>query len=346
MKTVKRVLTVILVLAMVLTFAPSLKTVKADDTVHIKAGPNIGDIYISKTIGTKDIKVHTSGQGVYTLNDDPTEYFLDKTIVKLFKNGTLYATKTISTNSEAVFKSVPVSYGKNDSFKVALYMNILGKEKDGPSRSFKLTSEKIPNTKVKATKISNKKAYLRWNHISGVSGYYIYMGKKMIKTAQANTTKTMISKKKAGKGKFKVCPFVKSGKKVYKNSSNVVKPKKNQHKYKRNLKVKSEGYATCHFAVTKISLKGKTYTVTGYALNHRMFKVERYKQLTIGLKVDGKKAFKKKIKNVKLNIKKNGKKKFTFKIKGKSDKDLAWGNSSLKVSEDADWGIKNDSFKD
>ena len=331
---------------MVLTIAPSLKTVKADDTVHIKAGPNIGDIYISKTIGTKDIKVHTSGQGVYTLNDDPTEYFLDKTIVKLFKNGTLYETKTIPANTEAIFKSVPVSYGKNDSFKVALYMNVLGEEISGPTRSFKLTSEKIANTKVIATKISDKKAYLRWSPVSGISGYYVYMGNKVVKTVNAKTTKTMISKKKAGKGKFKVCPFVKSGKKVYKSSSNVAKPKKNQIKYKGKLKVKKQGYATCHFAVTKISLKGKTYTVTGYALNNRMFKVERYKSLNISLKVDGKKAFKKKIKNVKLNIKKYGKKKITFKIKGKSDKDLACGNSSLKVSEDADWGIKNDSFKD
>ena len=105
MKTTKRILTVILVLAMVLTIAPSLKTVKADDAVHIKAGPNIGDIYTSKTIGTKDIKVHVSGQGVYTLNDDPTEYFLDETIVKLFKNGNLYETKTIPANTEAIFKS-------------------------------------------------------------------------------------------------------------------------------------------------------------------------------------------------------------------------------------------------
>lgn len=331
---------------MVFTFAPSFKTVKADDTVHIKAGPNIGDIYISKTIGTKDIKVHTSGQGVYTLNDDPTEYYLDTTIVKLFKNGTLYETKTIPANSEVVFKSVPVSYGKKDSFKVALYMNILGKERTGPSRSFNLTSEKIPNIKAYATKISSKKVFLRWQAVSGVSGYYIYMGKKKVKTVKAKTNKTMITKKKAGKGKFKVCPFVKSGKTVNKSTSNVAKPKKNQIKYKRNLNVKTQGYATCHFAVTKISLTGKTYMVTGYALNHRMFKAEKYKSLTLGLKIDGKKAFKKKIKNVKLNVKKNGKKKFTFKIKGKAGKDLAWGGSTLTVSENADWGIKNDSFKD
>ena len=82
--------------------------------------------------------------------------------------------------------------------------------------------------------------------------------------------------------------------------------------------------------------------MTGYALNHRIFKVKKYKSLRIGLKVDGKKAFSKKFKNVKLNIGKEKKKKLTFKIKGKAGKDLANGSLYLTVGQDPDWGFKDE----
>ena len=312
-----------------------------DTTINIEDGPRLGDIYATKTFLKKNITVNVYGKGRYTLDKDPTVYYVDKTIVKLFKNGKLYATKTTSGGA-VVFNSVPVSYGKKDTFKVALYMNILGTEIAGPTNTFSLTSEKIPNIKVFATKISAKKAYLRWQSVGGVYGYYIYMGKKKVKTVGAKTTKKMISKKKAGKSKFRVVPFVKVGKSVYKSTSNKAKPKKNQAKWYRNLNVKSRRYATCDFEVTKISLSGKTYKVTGYALNNRIFKVKKYKSLTLGLRVDGKKAFSKKIKNVKLNIGREKKRKFTFKIKGKAGRDLANGTLSLTVGQDPDWGFKDE----
>ena len=314
-----------------------------DGQIHVLEGPTFGSIYGTKSFLKKNFTIGLNGYGAYTLNDDPEQYTTYKKIVKLYRNGKLVGTQ--KTNEyEVAFKNVPVSYGTNDTFKAVLYMEIEGIEVQGPATTWKSTSEKVPNIKLFATKISSKKVYLRWQSVGGISGYYIYMGKKKVKTVGAKTTKKMISKKKAGKSKFKVVPFVKVNRKVYKSTSNKAKPKKNQIKFARNLNVTSHPYATCDFAVTKISLSGKTYKVTGYALNHRIFKVKKYKYLILGLKVDGKKAFYKKFKRVKLNIKDDGKKKLTFKIKGKAGKDLANGRLSLTVGPEADWGIKNDSF--
>ncbi|HAR92316.1 MAG TPA: hypothetical protein DCR28_04430 [Eubacterium sp.] len=309
--------------------------------IHIDGGPSFGSIYGTKSFLKKNFTIGVNGYGTYRLNDDPDIYTTYKKIVKLYRNGKLVGTLKTEGN-QVVFKNIPVSYGKNDTFKAALFMDIEGLEIAGPTTTFKTTSEKVPNIKVLATKISSKKVYLRWQQVGGVSGYYIYMGKKKVKTVGAKTTKKMISKKKAGKNKFKVVPFVKIGKSVYKSSSNKAKPKKNQAKWSRNLVVTSHRYATCDFEVTKISLSGKTYKVTGYALNHRIFKVKKYKSLTIALKVDGKKAFSKKFKRVKLNIGKEKKEKLTFKIKGKAGKDLANGSLSLTVGQDPDWGFKDE----
>ena len=314
-------------------------------TVTILEGPSFGNLYATKTFLKKNITIWLNGYGAYTLNDDPTEYTTNKKIVKLYRNGKLVGTQKTS-EYEVEFKNVPVSYGKNDTFKAVLYMDIEGAEIQGPSTTFKLTSQNVPNIKAYATKISAKKAYLRWQSVGGVTGYYIYMGKKKVKTVGAKTNKKMITKKKAGKSRFKVIPFVRVSGKVYKSTSNVAKPKKNQVKWSRNLNVKSYGYATCPFVVTKISLSGKTYTVTGYALNNRMWKVKKYKSLTVGLRVDGKKAFNKKFKNKKLNIKEYKKKKIVLKIKGKAGADLANGSVSLSVGQNPDWGVKNDPFKD
>lgn len=309
--------------------------------IHVESGPSFGSIYATKTFLKKNFTIGLNGYGTYKLNDDSDVYTTYKKIVKLYRNGKYVG--TLNTEGyEVVFKNIPVSYGKNDTFKAALFMDIEGVEIAGPTTTFKTTSEKIPNIKVFATKISSKKVYLRWQQVGGVSGYYIYMGKKKVKTVGAKTTKKMISKKKAGKKKFKVVPFVKIGKSVYKSSSNNAKPKKNQAKWYRNLNVTSHRYATCDFEVTKISLSGKTYKVTGYALNNRIFKVKKYKSLKISLRVDGKKAFSKKFKNVKLNIGKEKKKKITFKIKGKAGKDLANGLAYVTVAQDPDWGFKDE----
>lgn len=316
-----------------------------DGEIHVNEGPTFGSIYGTVSFLKKNFTIGINGYGVYRLNDDPKIYTTYTKIVKFYRNGSLVGTKK-TTGNQVEFQNVPVSYGKNDTFKVALFMEIEGIEVAGPTTTFKSTSSKVPNIKLFATKIAKNKVYLRWQSVGGITGYYIYMGKKKIKTVGAKTTKKLVKKKKAAKGKFKVLPYVKVQKTIYKSTSNVAKPKKNQIKFRRDLNVKSRAhnYATCDFAVTKISLSGKTYKVTGYALNNRMFKVKKYRYLILGLKVDGKKAFYKKIKNIKLKIKAYHKKKFTFKIKGKAGKDLANGRLSLTVGPEPDWGFKNDTF--
>lgn len=306
--------------------------------IHVDDGPSFGNIYATKTFLKKNITIGLNGYGIYRLNDDTDVHYSYKKIVKLYRNGKLVGTQK-TQDYEVVFKNVPVSYGKNDTFKAALFMDIEGVEVAGPTTTFKTTSQKIPKIKVYATKISKKKAYLRWETVTGVSGYYIYMGKKRVKTVGTKNNKKMITKKNAGKGKFRVIPFKKVGKKVYKSGSNTAKAKKNQYKWSRNLNPTAYNYATCPFLITKISLSGKTYKVTGYALNHRVFTVKKYKSLTLALKIDGKKAFKKKFKKVKLKLKEDKKKKITFKIKGKAGRDVCWGVKSLSVNVDPDWGI-------
>ena len=304
--------------------------------VTILEGPTFGSIYETQTFLSKNFSVWINGYGKYKINNGSKEYYVYEKIVKLYKNGKLYATRKTKENN-VDFKNVPVSYGKNDTFKLELCMMIGAKEISGVTKTFTSTSAKLPNIKVIATKISKKKAYLRWQSVDVATGYYIYMGSKKVKTVGKKTTKCMITKKKAGKSKYKVIPYVKSGKTIIKSNSNQAKPGKNQIKYYRATNPSAYTYATCPFVITKISLSGKTYTVTGYAVNNRIFKCKKYKTLKIALKVDGKKAFSKKYKNFKLNVGDTKAKKFTLKIKGKAGRDVANGARYLTVGQDPVW---------
>lgn len=314
----------------------------------ITSAPTLnGHDFSGTSLVKKDIYILASDDiATYTIEDEyNVNVYRTNCYVRLYKDGKVVSTAKLS-GSQAVFKNVDVDFARTNSYKAQLLVRIPGvADKHVDTYSFALNGAYIPKIEAYATKINKKKVFLRWERVLGIAGYYVYMGKKKVKTVSAKNNRVMISKKKAGKSKFRIAPYLKIGKSTYKGTSNTVKPKKNQYKWARNLNVKTYGYATCKFVVTKIALKGKTYTVTGYALNNRMFKVKKYKSLKLALKVDGKKAFSKKIKGKKLKIKPYKKKKLTFKIKGKAGKDLAWGAKALTVLEDADWGIKNDSFK-
>ncbi len=309
-------------------------------TIHVDEGPEFGTIYETNSFLKKNFTVNVSGAFRYRLNDESKVYTSYNKTVRLYRNGSLVGTQKTSEYS-VTFNNVPVSYGKNDTFKAVMYLEIDGIiiESIYITKTFYSTSAKVPNIKAYATKISKKKAYVRWQEVTGVSGYYVYMGKKKVKTVGAKTTRCMISKKKAGKSKFKVIPFVKVGKAIYKSTSNQAKPSKNQAKWIRSTNINAYSYATCPFVVTKITLSGKTYKVTGYAVNNRIFKMKKYRRLIVGLKVDGKKAFYKVFKNKKINAKDSRAKKITLKIKGKAGKDLAHGTVSLTVGQEPVWDI-------
>ena len=98
---------------------------------------------------------------------------------------------------------------------------------------------------------------------------------------------------------------------------------------------------TCPFRMSKISLSGKTYTITGYAVNNRIWKMQLYKKLSLSLYVDGKKAFKKTLKNVKVNVGPSSSKKITVKVKGKAGMDLRNGVLYRSVSQTPKWVFSN-----
>ena len=112
------------------------------------------------------------------------------------------------------------------------------------------------------------------------------------------------------------------------------KGKSNQKTFSVNKNVKSVTYGYAPYRISKISLKGNTYTVTGYVVNNRVFKMLRYKKLKIVLYCDGKKVGSKTFRNLKVNCKGNGVKKLTLKIKGKAGVDLR--NNSSKTYQ-AEW---------
>lgn len=89
--------------------------------------------------------------------------------------------------------------------------------------------------------------------------------------------------------------------------------------------------------MTRVELKGGTYVVTGYAVNNRIFKMNKYSKLSISMTADGKKAFNKTYKNLKVGVGASKSKKMTLKIKGKAGRDLANGSVYLTVTEKPKW---------
>ena len=76
------------------------------------------------------------------------------------------------------------------------------------------------------------------------------------------------------------------------------------------------------FFVKKISLKGKTYTITGYAVNKRRLKLEKYHRLKIRVLSCGKTAFSKTWKDLSVNAGASSSKRLVLKAKGKAGLDL------------------------
>lgn len=196
----------------------------------------------------------------------------------------------------------------------------------------------LPQPTAFATKVNAKTAIVSWYNVSDATGYYVYKGKKKIKTVKASAKNVIIKKKGAGKAKYKVVAYAKVNGKTYKSiASKAVKPKANVFKRSISPNVSDYELMTCKFIVKSIKLSGKTYTVTGYAMNNRVYNMPKYKKLSISLNVNGKKAFSKTYKNKKVGVKNGRKKKLVFKIKGKPNMDLANGVLLLSVHGTAVW---------
>jgi hypothetical protein len=193
---------------------------------------------------------------------------------------------------------------------------------------------------VAATRINGKQAVLRWKGVSGADGYYVYQGKKKIKTLSAAKRKYTVKRKGAGKAKFRVIPFSQANGTVATGGSNTVKPRKNVVTFSFNKNPKAYQYWTCAFKISKVQLTGKTYTITGFALNNRMWKILKYKNFRIKLYVDGKCVLNKKVvKNI--NAKRFKAKRVKLKLKGKAGVDLRNGSVKQSVTGKPIWVDKN-----
>ncbi|MBR6444565.1 MAG: hypothetical protein IKS63_03970 [Firmicutes bacterium] len=320
-------------------FNANTAPVKVYDKLTVDSDPSFSTTYYST--GGKPLKktftFNVYGGFTYHWYDSYPSHTINKKIIRLYRNGKKIRQKTTSKD-EVTFKNVPVSYSKKDKFKAGVFVKIGTKTIGGPSITFKEKSVQVGKNTVYATKLSKNKVIVRWSGATYANKYKIYKGKKLIKTVKSSKRKYIVKKKGAGKAKYKVIPIYKSGKKVCKGKSNRVKPKKNQVKFTRSTSYTAASYGTCPFVVTKISLKGSTYTVTGYALNNRIFDMTKYTKLKLRFTIGGKKAFSKTYKNKYIRVKESSSKKVVLKIKGKKGKDLANGGfCSITVEETPYW---------
>ncbi|MDO4860897.1 MAG: hypothetical protein Q4A48_07745 [Bacillota bacterium] len=320
-------------------FNANTTPVRVYDTINVDSGPSFSTTYYST--GGKPLKkkftFNVYGGFRYHWYESYPSHTIDKKIIRLYRNGKKIRQKT-TTSDEVTFSNVPVSYNKKDNFKARVFVTIGTKTIGGPAITFKEKSVQVGKNTVYATKISKKKVILRWTGAVYANKYRIYKGSKLIKTVKSSKRKYIVKKKGAGKAKYRVVPIYKTGKKVCKGKSNRVKPKKNQVKFTRSTSYTAANYGECPFVVTKISLKGSTYTVTGYALNNRIFDMTKYTRLSLRFTIGGKKAFSKTYRNKYVRVKESSSKKIVLKIKGKKGMDLANGGfCSISVTEKPYW---------
>lgn len=306
---------------------------------YIKSGPEFSTTYYTSAVKPLKRKFTFTmyGSFVYYYFDKYEASTIDSKIIKLYRNGKKVKQKTTS-KSEVTFTGVPVSYKKKDNFKVRMFVKIGTQEIGGPAITFKAKSVQVGKNKVYATKLSKNKAIVRWSGAAYANKYRIYKGSRLLKTVKKSARKIVVSKKGAGTARYRVVPIYKSGSRVCKGTSTRTKPKKNQVTFNRSTSYTSASYGECPFVVTKISLKGSTYTVTGYALNNRIFDMYKYKKLYLKLSVGGKKAFSKTYRNKIVKVKESSSKRIILKIKGKKGMDLKYGGfTSLTISETPYW---------
>lgn len=315
--------------------------IHVEETVDVLSGAHFGNAYKGYSTYGKQYTFEISGNMHLKTRKAGNDFYIDEKIIRLYRNGVLVdEKKTSDLDATVVFKDVEVSYGKDDDLKAQLFVNVgRGIEVSGPSFPFTDQIDTLAKNKTYATAISSKKVALKWTGVSGASGYYIYKGSKKIATVKASKRSYTVKKKGAAKSKYKVVPYIKSGGNTYTSGSNAAKPAKNVIKYNRSINPRAHSYCSCDFVVTKVELKGSTYYVTGYAVNNRIFKCNKYSKLKVSMKVGSKRVFSKTYKNMKLNVSPTSSKKITLKIKGKAGVDLAHATDMifLDVSQSPKW---------
>ena len=249
---------------------------------------------------------------VVTDTDYPNHY------LEFYRDGTFYKQEYLQAPSGSF--ELPVAYIGVTTYTVKCYIMDGGQKVYGNEMSVNAKSGGMGKIKLTCTKINPRVVSLKWYGGNNPSGYYVYAGKKLIK----NTSKIYFKyKKKAGKKSFRVVPYADiEGKRYTGRSSNKAKPKPNVARFSKSNYYKDRSDAMCPFFVKKISLKGKTYTITGYAVNKRRLKLEKYHRLKIRVLSCGKTAFSKTWKDLSVNAGASSSKRLVLKAKGKAGLDL------------------------
>lgn len=305
-------------------------------TLHVNNGPSLSTSYTASTPSL--LKKNYTFQLTYPYDFSlafKDHYFTEnKKIIKLFRDGKLVKSQTI-TGSTATFNGITLPYGKTAKMDVKIYLKFGKLEVEGANYiTFNDTAAKLAKNKVYATKLSKNKVVVRWSGVAYAAGYYVYMGSKKVKKLGSSKRSYTVSKKNAGKKKFKVIPYYQA----YKGTSNKATPKTNKATWAHSKNPDSYSYGKGNFVVTKVQLKGSYYYVSGFAVNNRIFfKLSKYKKLSFKLYVNNKLVMKKTYRNKKINLGPGKIKKMTFKIKGKPNKDLVNLPVSISVSYDPVW---------
>ena len=310
-------------------------------TINIVSGPGFGKAYWTKINPiVKSFTFEINNPYLqYICEDSGKEYTSYDDIYIRLERGS--KSKIIDdqklTGSSVKFKNVTLKIGKNESFTTRLYF-YYGPQELSIVFPFTASAEKLSKNYTYATKISNNMAIVRWTGISGASGYYVYQGSKRVKKVKASVRKVTIKRKNAGKAKFKVIPFVKSSGKIVKGKSTKMKAKSNSFSTNVSTNYKNYSYGKGQVVLKNVKSSGRKYTITCYAINNRIFKLQKYRKITVKIYADGKCVASKTVKNLNVNMKPNSSKKLTFTVKKGKYGDLRHGTVSYSLSYDPYWG--------
>ena len=272
---------------------------------------------ISSSYAPQIVRVYATpaSPGIATVHVEARNGYSDR-YLEFYRNGTFYG--QVKYNMYSGSFNLPVTYTGVTTYTVKCYSIYNGRKIYGNEMSVRATSGKLGSVKLACTKISRNIVNLSWSANSGASGYYIYAGKKLVKKTSGSQIK--YKGKKAGGKSFTVVPYVNVGGKIYAGSaSNKATPKPNLARFVNH---KKYYYGTCPFIIKKVSLKGKTYTITGHAVNNRIFKMKKYRKLKISVTTSGKIAFSKTWRNLSVNVGGSSSKRLVLKAKGKAGIDL------------------------
>lgn len=292
------------------------------DTPTISSTSSYLSCYINQGRAQADVAGYTYQPGV---------------TLQVWANGQMAVDKELSYSSDMYVESVDIPYGQ--ATDVSWRIKVGSKVSAWTTES--VTPIPMEKPALSVTKISAKKASLFWTQVGGATHYQIYQGSKLKKTVKQGSGAAAISGAKAGSAKYKIVPIVKNTANpspVKGPASDTKKGASNQATFSINKNINSVSYGTnAPFRISKVSLSGSTYTVTGYVVNNRMFKMTKYKSLKVDIYSNGKKVAGKTYKNKKVNCKKYGVKKLTLKIKGKSGIDLRNTTTSWSTKAQSYW---------